>query len=758
MRKFLFCFLLITTSVYSADSDVSRNEFLKAYEPILDGNPIEGVRLLKNLANNGNADANVALARIYKNGTILDINQDKACIFALKAAELGSPGGFFHHALCEYLEYVGKGEQVDANHLDEIAKKMQIAIDANYEEILSTDLSSMFSVLKIPSASKLLSIALDYSESDDPRKLYSSSIYLFKGLGTYSDDQQINQAKMALKKSADMGFPPAQLELAKFAMTPVGDGYNIKYDLREFVNSIKHGVLGNIYFLPLISTLQGSDSKNLFLTQDDLSLISKGLEIVESWNQMMLSFSMGVLYMQGSELLQLEKDYTKAIYHLEECASHWDGEELNSVVSNCLSFLGDIYFDTADVNATLTQERLIQSFESYKRAVKAYQNNLASSNLARAYQNGWGTEIDYEKAYEYYKLATDWGNVHAYFPLGELYERGLGIRFDYNLAAQYYRKSIDSNARLIDSYAHLADLTARELIPGTLNDSAKLYREALALEPNSWELEIVAKSQTRLAQIEKLILERVPEARAVTYGKYHALLIGINDYEHLKDLKTPLNDIQRLGDVLDKDFGFDVQILENASRDMILRELAGYRKKMDEQDNLLIYYAGHGYLDEETGVGFWQPSDSESDIDSAWIPTDRITRTLKGIKSNNIAVISDSCFAGTMLRGDDQNRVNVNDSIAVQRLVEKKTRVALASGGLEPVPDNLSNGKNSIFASQLVFALKESNQVTTATDLFLSIQKRVIGTTARLGFEQSPEFSALYESGHEGGDFVFVKK
>ena len=108
----------------------------------------------------------------------------------------------------------------------------------------------------------------------------------------------------------------------------------------------------------------------------------------------------------------------------------------------------------------------------------------------------------------------------------------------------------------------------------------------------------------------------------IDFGRYHALVIGNNEYEHLPRLQTAVSDAGAVAEVLRLKYGFEVQLLINASRQQILRAMNRYRADLTEQDSLLIYYAGHGYLDRASNTGFWQPVDAEAEDDLNWIAND----------------------------------------------------------------------------------------------------------------------------------------
>ena len=82
-------------------------------------------------------------------------------------------------------------------------------------------------------------------------------------------------------------------------------------------------------------------------------------------------------------------------------------------------------------------------------------------------------------------------------------------------------------------------------------------------------------------------------ARAeVDFGRYHALVIGINDYQHLPRLETAVNDATAVADLLRKKYGFEVTLLLNPTRDRVIRTLDKLRGALTERDKLLLYYAG----------------------------------------------------------------------------------------------------------------------------------------------------------------------
>ena len=121
-------------------------------------------------------------------------------------------------------------------------------------------------------------------------------------------------------------------------------------------------------------------------------------------------------------------------------------------------------------------------------------------------------------------------------------------------------------------------------------------------------------------------------------------------------------------------------------------------------------------------------------------------------------VVADSCYSGIVFRDGVQfsQSASLDRSDYLRTMLEKKTRVAFTSGGLEPVIDAIPGERNSIFTASLIDRLKQTKGILTANEVFLSVSPLVSSAASSLGLSQTPEFAGIRRSGHEGGDFIFV--
>ena len=236
----------------------------------------------------------------------------------------------------------------------------------------------------------------------------------------------------------------------------------------------------------------------------------------------------------------------------------------------------------------------------------------------------------------------------------------------------------------------------------------------------------------------------------VNSENYYALVIGNNNYMHFDKLNAATNDAKAVSEILEKKYGFEVSLLLNADYEKTVNTIYSLTKKLKSQDNLLIYYAGHGELDKAENRGYWLPVDANEELRSKWISNSFIVDRIKATKAKHVLLVVDSCFSGTLLRSGNNGlkKSNINKNY-IQRLKNKKTRLVITSGGNEPVVDS-EGGQHSLFAFKFLDTLKNNNNVINSQMLFENIRGYVVSNAS-----QTPEISVVHKSGHDGGDFLF---
>nr|MDJ0896325.1 caspase family protein [Alphaproteobacteria bacterium] len=264
----------------------------------------------------------------------------------------------------------------------------------------------------------------------------------------------------------------------------------------------------------------------------------------------------------------------------------------------------------------------------------------------------------------------------------------------------------------------------------------------------------LARLRARKSEVAAVPAAKPKPELDIDFGRYHALVIGNNAYTEITPLNTAVRDAQAVAEVLERDYGFKVTLLTDATRYQVLAALSKLRKQLTDQDNLLVYYAGHGVLDEEADLGYWLPVDAEPDITANWIANHDLTAGIRAIKAKHVMVVADSCYSGTLVRAakTNLNTENAGRVALIERMAGKRSRTVLTSGGLEPVVDSGPSG-HSVFANAFLKQLRTNDGVLDGQTLFAGLRREVI-----LEADQTPAYADMRRAGHKGGDFLFVRQ
>lgn len=307
-----------------------------------------------------------------------------------------------------------------------------------------------------------------------------------------------------------------------------------------------------------------------------------------------------------------------------------------------------------------------------------------------------------------------------------------------------------------ESNPTLAYESAKEFLMRCPNTDRNLKKwmdeyEKGAYEPPAKPSPTPPPSEPRIAEDER----SAPPAATGT-GRHYALIIGNNAYKFVPQLQTAVADARAVDSVLRDRYGFDTKLLLNAGRQEIFQALSYYRQNASQSDSLLIYYAGHGHFDRETDKAYWLPVDARREDAANWVSADDITSNIRAVPARHVLIVSDSCYSGTIYRdlGITPTAATSARDTFLQKMLAGKSRTLMASGGNEPVADGGGDG-HSIFARVFLTGLRQmSRESFTGAELFRDfVQERVAG-----GANQTPEYNPLRNSGHENGDFVFLRK
>ncbi len=446
----------------------------------------------------------------------------------------------------------------------------------------------------------------------------------------------------------------------------------------------------------------------------------------------------------------------------------------------------------------------------------------AQNYVGEIFEKGLGQEVDYGSAVHWYSKAAEQGYSRAQINLGFMYEQGLGVEKNLVTALNLYRQGAGTendalvlnseaqkelngvrqqmasrlataetqanvlNRQIENLQASLIDMQEQNLAqnsdqpqaqPGTslshaeqeimvLRDLyAQTQQEKVSLEQELAQLDANYRKIEDTQLLEPVILGKT-DARVIkntNFGRYFALIIGNQDYQHFEDLRSPVRDAIRLKELLETKYGFSVITLPNANEQSMLATLNDLYKQLTPEDNLLIYYAGHGNMRKSSISnrvrGYWLPVDAQLDNINTWLSNSIISDHLDRLRARSVLIVADSCYAGSLgsrssafLFGTTMGEMSEQ---SIKSGLGRRSRLVISSGGDKPVLDGTSSS-HSIFANSLIEVLESNSQAIRDSMLFSQLSVNVRKRNESMGGGAEPEMKPIRTAGHEGGAFFFV--
>jgi hypothetical protein len=238
------------------------------------------------------------------------------------------------------------------------------------------------------------------------------------------------------------------------------------------------------------------------------------------------------------------------------------------------------------------------------------------------------------------------------------------------------------------------------------------------------------------------------DTKPIVTGKYYALVIGIQNYTdpQFPRLENPIRDAQMFYNAITSKYTFneeDVKFLKDATNIEIEQALEDFSKKVKSNDSFVIFYAGHGYLDEAANNGYWIPVNAVRSSRTTWFRNSVLRDYLREIKSKHTLLISDACFGGSIF----QSRGISDASTAIQNLYEHPSRKAMTSG-----TKNETVSDESAFLKYLVMRLIENKEkYMPSGQLFNGFLMAVMNNSRTV-----PQYGVIQDVNDQGGDFIFI--
>lgn len=248
---------------------------------------------------------------------------------------------------------------------------------------------------------------------------------------------------------------------------------------------------------------------------------------------------------------------------------------------------------------------------------------------------------------------------------------------------------------------------------------------------------------------------------ATSEGKSHitkALLVATNYYDSYPELGNPLFDAGTIADELQQSYGVETEILQNPTLNETINKIREYAEMSWEPDEqLLIFFAGHGMYDDVFKEGYIISRDSKADdvAKTSYLSHSNLRTIANNIPCNHILLVMDVCFGGTFdpkisaHRGAPEMYKDIPREEFIERKLEYKTRLYLTSGGKEYVPDGRP-GQHSPFARRFIEALRDyggQDGILTVNEILSYVEKT----------DPQPR-SGEFGDNEPGSDFILITK
>lgn len=263
-----------------------------------------------------------------------------------------------------------------------------------------------------------------------------------------------------------------------------------------------------------------------------------------------------------------------------------------------------------------------------------------------------------------------------------------------------------------------------------------------------------------------------------------AYLIGIQNYDTVKGLSTPLQDIDDIHEcLLNHEFDrTNILNVKDATKKDIETVLAKMQDEIGFRDRVLFYFAGHGIAHDsgDEPKGFIIPKDGSRNDETTFIDMNWLSQKFSRLRCKHFLLILDCCFAGSFRWADNYRDAGLDQTKKLyrqkfERFVSDDTvafQVITSSSYDEEAIDRLLNLgareneiiniRNSPFASIIIDALKGTTDnyfqdgIITTTRLYNYIDINIAKYLSdnKIAQRQFPNYFPLKRT--TKGQFIFL--
>jgi uncharacterized caspase-like protein len=240
------------------------------------------------------------------------------------------------------------------------------------------------------------------------------------------------------------------------------------------------------------------------------------------------------------------------------------------------------------------------------------------------------------------------------------------------------------------------------------------------------------------------------------YSSSHALVVGINSYQHWPGLEYAARDAREMSGLL-ASHGFQVHLLidRQATKQKILAKLRAIGSSVDHNSRVVFYFAGHGQTEDLPGGrerGYLVPVDADAyDWQETMLSMEHLNLRMKRLKAKHIFMAFDSCYSGLGLTRSMRQHPESGSAYIKKMMRSRSIQVLTAGSRSEQAIEAAGHG---LFTDHLLAALSGAADINgdgyiTATEIYATVRPSI---TQKSYSRQTPQFG--YIEGN--GDIIFL--
>ncbi|MEU0487716.1 AAA domain-containing protein [Nocardiopsis sp. NPDC006139] len=218
--------------------------------------------------------------------------------------------------------------------------------------------------------------------------------------------------------------------------------------------------------------------------------------------------------------------------------------------------------------------------------------------------------------------------------------------------------------------------------------------------------------------------------------KRTAILIGVNCYEELDDLRSPHADVLSLERVLRANGHYDrIQTLLDPVRNEAMEVLEAALAEAGPRDLLLISFSGHGLKDKRGRLHLALRDTRRKRLETTAISSEVLKRLLEDSRMRSRVLLLDCCYGGAFADGFATRGAEEEDPLDLERQLSDGAGIYViaASGALERARegDNSQGVRPSPFSSAVIRGLAgaapdaDGDGWIDAVDLYQHVHREV---------------------------------